>query len=161
MWAFEGQKVHPNFAPNITMEFLYHALCAPELRDEPLGITHTHTLICRPSNTPSGRAERYRSCGGFAPGNDRNPGSQVRMLSDSNRSDNHKWLATAIATPKITATPKTPFEANSLDSLFPWPPLLRPQYPSYKIRRRAAGKCHFPFEVGVLLTLQEHREILN
>ena len=31
-WDFEakGQKVHPNFAPNITMEFHYHAFCTPE-----------------------------------------------------------------------------------------------------------------------------------
>ena len=27
----KGQKVHPNFAPNMTMEFHYHAFCAPEL----------------------------------------------------------------------------------------------------------------------------------
>ena len=27
----KGQKVHPNFAPNITMEFHYHAFCAPDL----------------------------------------------------------------------------------------------------------------------------------
>ena len=26
----KGQKVHPNFAPNITMEFSYHAFYAPE-----------------------------------------------------------------------------------------------------------------------------------
>ena len=35
MWGFKakwGQKVHPNFAPNITMEFHYHAFCAPEGR---------------------------------------------------------------------------------------------------------------------------------
>ena len=25
-----GQKVHPNFAPNMTMRFHYHAFCAPE-----------------------------------------------------------------------------------------------------------------------------------
>ena len=33
MWGFEakkGQKVHPNFAPNIIMEFHYHAFCAPD-----------------------------------------------------------------------------------------------------------------------------------
>ena len=28
----KDQKVHPNFAPNITMQFHYHAFCAPELR---------------------------------------------------------------------------------------------------------------------------------
>ena len=26
----KGQKVHPNFAPNIAMEFHYHAFCTPE-----------------------------------------------------------------------------------------------------------------------------------
>ena len=26
----KGQKVHPNFDPNITMEFHYHAFCAPD-----------------------------------------------------------------------------------------------------------------------------------
>ena len=27
----EGQKIHPNFAPNITMEVHYHAFCIPDL----------------------------------------------------------------------------------------------------------------------------------
>ena len=27
----KGQKVHPNFAPNITMEFHYHGFCDPEI----------------------------------------------------------------------------------------------------------------------------------
>ena len=31
----KGQKVHPNFAPNITMEFHYHAFCAPDSRPIP------------------------------------------------------------------------------------------------------------------------------
>ena len=34
LWGFrgkKGQKVHPNFAPNITMEFHYHAFFFPEL----------------------------------------------------------------------------------------------------------------------------------
>ena len=35
MWGFEakkGQKVHPNFAPNITIFFHYHAFFFPEGR---------------------------------------------------------------------------------------------------------------------------------
>ena len=30
----KGQEVHPNFALNITMEFHYHAFCAPERKHE-------------------------------------------------------------------------------------------------------------------------------
>ena len=40
MWAFrgkKGQKIHPNFALNITMEFHYHAFCAPEKRVYTIG----------------------------------------------------------------------------------------------------------------------------
>ena len=41
MWGFEakkGQKVHPNFAPNITMEFHYHAFCTADCSSAYLGV---------------------------------------------------------------------------------------------------------------------------
>ena len=63
MWGFEakkGQKVHPNFSPNITMEFYYHAFYAPEMslltgsRMEAKGVSLSHeicTLHCKAYRT--------------------------------------------------------------------------------------------------------------